>query len=132
MASYQLSETAENLWAETFTFLSGTAVGDGICTQGHGLVGIQMPAVWTAASINYEVSVDGGKTWNLAYDAGGNIQQTIAEASAFICIPLSQAIFAPYLRLRSVAVASPPGNTPANQGQDTTLILTFKRFLGGS
>ena len=131
MSSYALDQDPENLWAETCTIANGASIADAIWTQGRALVGIQMPAAWTAANLGYEVSVD-NSTWQTAYDAAGNFEQTIVNAAAYICIPLSDSIFGPYLRVKSVVTASPTVNTPQNQGAARTLILLFRRYLGGS
>jgi hypothetical protein len=127
MSSFPLSETAENLWCETCLIKSGANVADAITTQGHAVVGIMMPAAWTAANLGYEVSLD-NVTYYTCYDAGGNFQKTVVEASAFIAIPLSQSIFSPYLRIKSVD----DSNVAVTQGADRTVLLVLRRFLGGS
>ncbi len=131
MPSYVLDNNPENLTAYKVTIKSGASLSDGVYTQGHALVGIQMPASWTAASLGYEVSVD-DLTYQTGYDTSGNLEQTIVIAGCFVCVPLSDAIFAPYFKIRSVAAANPPVTTPVNQDADRTLILLFKRYLGGS
>jgi hypothetical protein len=45
------------------------------------LVGIEMPAAWTAAPLTFQVSPDGGTTWQELYDGAGN-EVTILAASA--------------------------------------------------
>ena len=127
MSSYRLSETAENLWAEQVTILSGGSVADAFTSQGHALVGIVMPSGWDAANLGYEASAD-NVTWNTVYDGGGNFQQTVAEASAFIAIPLAQAVFAPFMRVKSVDSS----NVAVNQSANRTLILMLRRYIGGS
>ncbi len=86
-----------------------------------------MPAAWTTAKIGVDVSVD-GVNWVTAYDNAGNYEQTAAQASAFICIPLADAIFAPFLRLKSVDAS----NVAVNQTAARTLTVITKRYLGGS
>lgn len=131
MSSYVLDQNPENLWAETVTIKNGTSVADAVYTQGHALVGIQMPTGWDAANLGFDVSVD-NNTYQVAKDASGNFEQSIAAASTFICIPLSDAIFAPYLKVKSVVTATPTVNTAQNQSADRVIILLFRRYLGGS
>src|ERR1035437_4062932 len=101
MSSYQLSETAENLWAETVTIASGANVSDGVSTQGHALVGGVMPGAWTAAKIGFDVSLD-NITYQTAYDAGGNVEQATVAAATSVAFPTSDALFWPFLRVKSV------------------------------
>ena len=131
MSGYILDCDPENLWAEQCTIAAAASVANGVYTQGRALVGILMPAAWTAASLGYDVSLD-GVNWATAYDTNGNFEQTIVAASVFVCIPLSDAIFAPYLRLKSVVAASPTVNTAQAQVAAATIILLFRRYLGGS
>jgi len=127
MSSYWLPADAENLWAEECTIRSGGYIADGITSQGHAIVGIVMPSGWDAANLGYEASTR-NVVWNTVYDAGGNQQQTVVQASSFIAIPLSQAVFAPNIRIKSVDSAG----DPVNQSADRTLIVLLKRYLGGS
>lgn len=120
-------DNCDNLFHEDVTIAASGGVGTAFFTQGAAIVGILMPSAWTAAKIGYDVSVD-GINWVTAYDGGGGYEQTTAEASAFICIPLSDAIFAPFIRLKSVDAS----NVAVNQGAARTLTLVTKRYLGGS
>lgn len=117
----------ENLHFETVTIAAGASASADIFSQGHALVGIFMPAAWTAANIGYEVSFD-NKTWVTAYDNAQNLEQSKVQASSFISIPLGDAIFAPFLRLKSVDAT----NAAVNQVAAATLILVLRRYLGGS
>ena len=85
-----------------------------------------MPAAWTAANIGYDVSID-NVTFNTAYDNGNNLNQSEVQASSYISIPLTNAIFAPFVRLTSVDSS----NTPVDQVAAATIILLLKRYLGG-
>jgi hypothetical protein len=48
------------------------------------LVGIAMPAVWTAAALTFQVSPDGGTTWLELYDGAGNEVTLMAAAGQFV------------------------------------------------
>lgn len=125
--TFPITETAENLWAEVVTIPAGASKSDPVCTQGHQLVGIQMPAAWTAASIGFDSSVDSLVFQTTLDNNAGLIQEKVA-ASQFILIPLAHWIVVPYLRLKSVVAAS---DTPTNQVAAATLILLFRRVQGG-
>jgi len=51
------------------------------------LVGISMPATWTPAVLTFQVSPDGGTTWQELYDGAGNEVTIFAAAGQFV-IPL--------------------------------------------
>lgn len=120
-------DSCENLWGMTVTIPANGNLAEVVNTQGQALVGILMPAAWTAAKIGYDVSID-GVTFRTAYDNGGNYEQSTAEASAFICIPQSDTIFAPYIRIKSVDAT----NVAVNQVAAAAITLVFRRYLGGS
>ncbi|HVB67971.1 MAG TPA: hypothetical protein VNE67_08970 [Acetobacteraceae bacterium] len=61
--------------------LSG-AVGLGSKT----LVGIAMPAAWTAAALTFQASADGGTTWLEVYSSSGTEVSLTAAAGQFIAI----------------------------------------------
>lgn len=63
----------ENLWAEVVTIPAG-GLAAVVNTSGRAIVGIIMPAAWTAANIGYDVSID-NVTFNTAYDNGNNLNQ---------------------------------------------------------
>lgn len=124
---YILPGGLENLWAEQITIQAGGSVAEAVFTQGHALVGILMPAAWTAALLGYEVSVD-NVTYRTAWDNGSNLSQTKVQAGSYISIPMSDTVFAPYIRVKSVDGT----NTAVNQVAAATLILLFRRYLGGN
>lgn len=120
-------DDCDNLFHDDVTIPAANNLATAFFTGGKAIVGIVMPAAWTAAKIGYDVSID-GINWVTAYDGGGNYEQTTAEASAFICIPLADAIFAPFVRIKSVSAV----NVAVNQVLAATLTLVTKRYLGGS
>ena len=127
MSSFPITETAENCWAEVVTIAAGTSKSDAICTQGHQLVGIQMPAAWTAASIGFDCSID-SLVFQTTLDNNATLVQEKVAASQFIVVPLAHWIISPYIKLKSVVAAS---DTPTNQVAAATLTLLFRRVQGG-
>lgn len=118
----------ENLYCEKVTIPAGAAEAPPFSTEGRALVGIQMPAAWTAAKIGFEASVD-AKTFQTAKDNTGALVESAAAASVFIPFPQDSAIFAPYLKVKSTA---PAGTGVAeNQAADRVLVLIFRRLFGG-
>ena len=120
-------DQCENLLGEESVIASGANLATPFSTQGWAIVGVQMPAAWTAAKLGFDVSLD-GISWNTAYDNGGNYEQSTVQAASFICIPLSDAIFAPFIRPKSVDAS----NVAVNQVAARTLKFMLRRYLGGS
>jgi hypothetical protein len=85
--------------------------------QDFTLVGIVMPAAWTAADITLEGSVD-DTTFNAINAKNGTTYTITAAASQFIAIPVADSFpFPRYLKLASSAA----------QLADRTLTLLIKR-----
>lgn len=120
-------DSCENLWRQDAVIPINDYLSDGIFTEGHAIVGILMPAAWTAAKLGFQVSLD-GVNWYDVKDSGGNFEQSVAGASTFIAIPIADAISSPHIRLKSVDAA----NAAVNQAAARTITVVMKRFLGGS
>lgn len=120
-------DNCENLWSEDVVIPSGGNVAPAVMTQGHALVGILMPAAWTAAVLGFEASID-NITYATVEDAFGVYVQSAAAASIFIALPAPSAVYAPFLKLKSVDAT----NVAVNQAADRTLRLIFRRYLGGA
>lgn len=120
-------DNCNNLFRQDVIIASGASVSDALATSGLAIVGIVMPSAWTAAKLGFDVSLD-GVNWATAYDNGGNYEQATVQASSFICIPLTDAIFAPFIRPKSVDAS----NVAVNQGGSRTLTLVLRHYLGGS
>ena len=80
------------------------------------LVGIQMPAAWTAAGVSFAVSAD-GTTWVPLY---WDDSEYVVDAAASRGISLEPSAFAgwPYVRVRSGTAG-----TPVNQDAERTLVV---------
>ena len=67
--------------------VSNTIATGGVAMGADTLAAIQMPAVWTAAGITFQVSPDGGTTWCELYDDAGNeVTITSPAAGSFILL----------------------------------------------
>lgn len=100
---------------------SGTSLSGLINLGGLRLFGIAVPAAWTAASLTFQVSPDGGTTWvELADDSAAAIA---VGAAVSTCSTLDPKIFSAYqyLRIRSGTAAS-----PVAQAADRTLQLFLR------
>jgi hypothetical protein len=79
------------------------------------LVGISMPAVWTAASLTFQCSPDGGTTWQELYDDAGNEITAVAAAGQMILtlkIPEYTLRGVNLFKVRSGTLAAPVVQTP--------------------
>jgi hypothetical protein len=88
---------------------------------GLRLFGIVVPPVWTAASLTFQVSFDGGANWADMYDINGNELTAHAEASCYIAIDPVNFAAVPMLKVRSGT-----SSAPVNQEQDATLQLVLR------
>lgn len=88
-------------------------VGDG------RLVGVQMPAAWTAASLSFQTSQDGTNFFDL-YDNAGN--EVVVTASASRQIVLDGFDSGIWMKVRSGT-----SGTPVNQGAARTLTMTVRK-----
>lgn len=86
-------------------------------------IAIVTPAAWTAANLSFQVSHDGGTTFNDFYDDGGNEVLVTASASRFIALP--PRIFA---GVTNIKVRSGTSAVPVNQGGTRTLVLVGRGY----
>lgn len=105
----------------TGTIAAGTALSGAIPMGAHTLVGISMPATWTTASLTFQVSPDGGTTWQELYtDTGAEVTVT-AAANQFILV----ASFPAYLwrGINMIKVRSGTAASPVNQTSSAVITL---------
>jgi hypothetical protein len=101
------------------TIANAANVSGGLDLTSLYLVGLRMPAAWTAADIVVQASPD-GVTWFDLYDQYGNIARVTAEASRTISLVQADFACVRQVRLHSVAVGA---NTDLNQGADRVISL---------
>lgn len=100
------------------TIASGQSLSPGIAMGVDTLVGIWMPAAWTAAGLSFQVSPDDGATWlNLSDPAGAEVALT-AAASVFI-----QTNQYNWRGINMIKVRSGTSGTPVAQGADRLVTL---------
>jgi len=85
------------------------------------LVGIAMPAAWTAAALTFQVSVDGGVTWNeLTTSAGAAVSYTVA-AGQFIAVDPTL-----WRGINAIKVRSGTSGSPVNQVSQAALTFVTR------
>lgn len=77
------------------------------------LVGISMPANWTPAALTFQVSPDGGTTWQELFDGAGN-EITIQASAGHFVIPLADPSYL-WRGINMVQVRSGTAGSPVNQ-----------------
>jgi hypothetical protein len=103
------------------TIASGASLsGAARLPNGHCLVGIVMPAAWTAANLTFQASEDGAAYANL-YDKNGTEITVTAAASRYIELSPSDWCAVPFLKVRSGTAAS-----AVNQAAARTITLVTR------
>lgn len=113
---------AGSIAAETAVIANGASLS-GTIDLGAGerqLVGIQMPAAWTAASLTFAVSHDGVTFVPLYWDGAEYTIAAAGGAAASLGVSLEPSAFAgwPFVKVRSGTAAS-----AVNQGAERTLVV---------
>jgi hypothetical protein len=107
----------------TDTIANGAATGAGADINNQHLVGIVMPAAWTAATLTFSISLDGGTSWADVYDQNGGELTIQADAGRYIALPPTLLTVPGLLRVRSGT-----SGTPVNQGVARTLTFISHRY----
>jgi len=68
------------------TIAAGQSLSGAVSLGAFTLVGISMPAAWTAAGLSFQASPDGGATWQELYDTAGNEITFTAAAGQFLML----------------------------------------------
>lgn len=100
------------------TISSGAAITSAIDLVGRTLVGIIMPAAWTAASLTFEMSDTAAGTYVDVYDISEAELEITVAASRYLALDPVNFFGVNYLKVRSGTSA-----TPVNQAADRTLTL---------
>lgn len=113
----------------TVKIASGSALSEAInldkidnTPAGLRLFAIIMPAAWTAANLTFQVSVDGGTTYQNLYDDSGVEIVCVSSASTTIVFR-DPTIFSSIALLK---VRSGTAATPVNQGGDRNIGLVLR------
>lgn len=106
--------------AVAVTIANGEAVSTTVNVRGRDVVGIQMPADWTAAGMTFQASFDGATFYNI-YDTGGTeLSYTVADDRY---IPVERGKLH---GMQALKVRSGTSGTPVNQGGARTLYVILQ------
>lgn len=109
------------IYPVSVSILTGAAVSNSLNLESLRLFGIVMPAAWTAASLTFQASFDGGTTWVNMYESSGTEISVTASTSRYIA--LDPVIFA---SITMIKVRSGTSGTPVNQTADRALGLVLR------
>jgi hypothetical protein len=104
----------------TATIANGASLSGAVNLSGWTLIGIDMPASWTAANLTLQASVD-NSTWDNVFDSLGTEVTITAAASRFILLNPADFVSVRYLKVRSGT-----SGTPVNQGGARTITLIVR------
>ena len=108
---------------QTATIANNESLSDAIDLADSSLVGIIMPAAWTAAGLHIAGSVDGISYYPLFDTAGNELGITTAVAAYMYSFDPGLAVPPKYIKLRSGTAG-----TPVNQGAARTFSVISRRF----
>jgi hypothetical protein len=89
--------------------------------NGHGLVGLILPAAWTAADITVQISLDNVTFADLYAPDGTEVTLTVTAAATAIYLTPAQWVCARYVKIRSGTTG-----TPVNQAAARAVTLITK------
>lgn len=104
----------------TATIAINTALSGNVNVKGREVVGIQMPAAWTAAAMTFDASADGG-TFASVVNTGGTEQNYTVAASTYIAVAGGAFAGMDSIRIRSGTLA-----TPVNQAAARTILVVVR------
>lgn len=104
----------------TVTIANGASLSGAVSLAGLLLVGIVMPASWTAADLTFQASRD-GSTYNNVYDEGGLEVTVDAAVSRHIVIDPARFAGCEYLKVRSGT-----SGVAVNQAAARSLVLIVR------
>lgn len=111
---------SNNLVVGAVTIANGQSLSSAVVLGEDRLVGIAMPADWTAANLTFQVSHDGSTYNNLYDDSGAEITVTAAD-DRYIALDLT--VFA---GIQDLKIRSGTSGTPVNQGAERTITLVTR------
>lgn len=101
----------------TATIANGASLSDAIQTDGATIVGISMPAAWTAANLTFQASHDDA-TFNNVYDEIGTEKTVIVSTDRHIVLnPVD------FIGANSIKIRSGTAGTPVNQGAARSIVI---------
>ena len=112
---------AQTTASKTAVIAAGQRISSSVPTAGSKLFGLVMPATWSAASITFQASFDGGTTWRDMYDSSGNEIGAVVAASRVII--LDPVLFSSIALLR---IRSGTSGAPVNQAGGRAIVLILR------
>lgn len=115
------------LQLEKITIANGASLSDAVACNSRSLVGIIMPAAWTAAGLTFQAGgftapgLSVGSFANI-HNSAGELAYTV-DASLYIAVDTLD-----FLGAQQVKVRSGTAGTPVNQGAARELYLVFRAF----
>ncbi|MDI9847367.1 hypothetical protein QM467_04740 [Rhodoblastus sp. 17X3] len=103
---------------------SGQALSGQIDLGDKTLVGIIMPAAWTAAGLTFQVSPDGGATFIEHTNSAGAATNFTVAASQYIAVDPAL-----WRGVNSLKLRSGTSGAPVNQGALAAIILVVRPVL---
>ena len=103
------------------TIPNGASVAPVANLDGFSLVGIEMPAAWTAASLTFQAAASSDANVQNMYDATGTEYTVTAAAARYIQLPPADFIGVQFLIVRSGT-----SGTPVAQGADRVIGLVCR------
>ena len=119
-ANFASPDSNGEIFTTTVTIANGQSLSGSVDLQSYSLVGLVMPAVWTAAAITFQGSVDNVSFFDVC-DQNAEINVGAAAANKYIL--LSPATF---VGLRYLKIQSGTNAVPVNQGQESTVTLVLR------
>lgn len=107
--------------AVAVTIANGTALSSAVDLYGGQLVGVQMPAAWTAAALTFQGSYDGTTFGNVKGTDGTEVSWTVAAGEVIRAFH-----YEAFWGLRHLKVRSGTAGTPVNQTAERTLQLLVR------
>lgn len=109
---------------KTVTIATGASLSDAVNIENATMIGIIMPAAWTAANLTFQAAARETDTFANVYDDAGTEVSVTADASR--AIPIGTDLKAlgsfRYLKIRSGTAA-----VPVNQAAARVITLFLKR-----
>jgi hypothetical protein len=107
---------------------AGASLSGPVALGALTLVGISMPAAWTAAPLTFHVSPDGGTTWQELYDGAGN-EVTVQAAAGQFVVPFAAPSYL-WRGINMIQVRSGTAAVPVNQAAQAVVnILSRSEML---
>lgn len=110
-----------NFYVRYVTITNGTSLSDAADCTGAILLGVGMPAAWTAANLTFVLVGDDGVERNVFNESGTEVSFSVAAGSFVVLSGSAPAIGGG----KAIKVRSGTSATPVNQAADRKLLLVF-------